>query len=313
MNVKEIAVKTTTKLSNNLGRAGLKIKKYSPEILVVVGTTSVITGFVLGCKATLKAEEVLDKHEEEMDVVAEAREHADDYSETDYKKDILIVYTHTAGRFVKLYAPGVGFTILGIGCYLGSYGILKKRNVALMAAYKILETSFSDYRKRVVNELGAEKDLHFLHGATDAAQDSELAQKAAEKNEALEGIVLPGGKTPSMYAKFFDETSTEWTRSAETNKMILNARQNWANDLLNSRGYLFLNEVYQMLGMEVTKAGQVVGWIKNNPNGGDNYVDFGMFNVYRGLSDEPMRKFHNGYEKSILLDFNVDGVIWDMI
>lgn len=311
MNIKEIAVKTGTKVTRALGKTGLRIRKYSPEILVVAGTASVITGFILGCKATLKAEEVLDKHAEEMDVVNEAIDNEDpSYTEMDQRRDKAIVYCRTIGRFAKIYAPGVGFTVLGIGCYLASYGVMKKRNVALMAAYKTLETAFGDYRKRVIDELGADKDFEFRHGV----KAQEIVEKKEDgTEETITGIVLPGGKTPSMYARFFDETSTQWTRSADTNRMNLHNWQNWANDLLDARGYLFLNEVYNMLGLEVCKEGQAVGWVKNNPRGGDNYVDFGMFNIYRGMSDEPMRRFHNGYEKSILLDFNVDGVIWDLI
>lgn len=311
MNVKEIAVKTGTKVTRALGKTGLRIRKHSPEILVVVGTASVVTGFVLGCKATLNAEEVLDKHTEEMDTVKAAIELNDpEYAENDQRRDKIVVYAHTIGRFAKLYAPGVGFTVLGIGCYLASYGVMKKRNVALMAAYKTLEAAFGDYRKRVIDELGEEKDQEFRYGV----KAEELIDKKEDgSEEVLTGLVLPGGKTPSMYARFFDETSTQWTRSAETNRMNLHVWQNWANDLLTARGYLFLNEVYSMLGLDVCKEGQAVGWVKNNPRGGDNYVDFGMFNVYRGMSDEPMRRFTNGYEKSILLDFNVDGVIWDLI
>lgn len=305
MNVKDIAVKTGTKLTNFAGRTGLKLKKYSPEILVVAGTASIIAGVVFSCKATIKAEEVLDKHNEELEAVKEAADTIplEEYSENDYRKDTVVVYAHTVGRFIKLYAPGVGFTILGIGCFLSSYGILKKRNVALMAAYKTLEAAFDDYRKRVKEELGDSMDKHFMYG-TEKSQ--EVKNNDTEEKDELYAI---NGKVISPYARFFDETSTEWTRSNETNRMILTARQNWANDLLNSRGHVFLNEVYDMLGMKRSKAGSVVGWVKNNPNGGDNFIDFGIFNA----KCEKSRDFVNGYEYSILLDFNVDGVIWDLI
>ena len=62
-----------------------------------------------------------------------------------------------------------------------------------------------------------------------------------------------------------------------------------------------------MLGIPRTKAGQVVGWIfdKDNPIG-DNYVDFGLLNTQN-------EDFVNGYKRSVLLDFNVDGMILDRI
>lgn len=308
MKFNQILAKHGGKVTAAIGKAALRVRKYSPEILIVAGTTSVVAGVVLSCKATLKAEAILDEHAEKMEEIKKVvEEHPDVYSENDKRTDTVVVYTHTVGKFIKLYAPGVGFTMLGIGCFLSAYGIMRKRNIALMAAYKALETAFSDYRKKVIEEFGEWKDQEYRYGAYRAT----LTEPGSDV--AHEGVVLPDGRQPSMYARFFDECSSQWTRSPQTNRMNLHLWQNWANDLLNARGYLFLNEVYQMLGFEPVKEGQVVGWVKNNPHGGDNYVDFGMFNVYVGRPDEAQRAFTNGYEQSILLDFNVDGVVWDLI
>ena len=114
----------------------------------------------------------------------------------------------------------------------------------------------------------------------------------------------------SIYAKFFDDGCTGWTKDPEYNLMFLKDQQRYANDLLQSKGHLFLNEVYDMLGIPRTKAGQAVGWIYDEKNPvGDNFVDFGMYDMY----NEKARDFVNGYERTILLDFNVDGNILDMI
>lgn len=105
------------------------------------------------------------------------------------------------------------------------------------------------------------------------------------------------------YARWFDETCHAWTEDPERNKYFLLMQQSYANELLKTRKYLFLNDVYDMLGIPRTKAGQVVGWIydENNPIG-DNFVNFGLYAEHNA-------KFINGYEKSVLLDFNVDGEI----
>lgn len=111
----------------------------------------------------------------------------------------------------------------------------------------------------------------------------------------------------SQYARYFNETCPAWTNDSEYNFMYLKIQQQYANDRLRVRGYLFLNDVYEMLGMPRTKAGQVVGWVYNEKNPrGDNYIDFGLYN----LGNE---NFVNGYERSILLDFNVDGNILDKL
>ena len=111
----------------------------------------------------------------------------------------------------------------------------------------------------------------------------------------------------SPYARFFDSNNPYWQKVLPNNLWFLKAQEHLASDILAVRGYLFLNEVYGMLGMEQTKAGQLVGWVydKENPIG-DNYVDF---NIY----SEHNVNFVNGYDRVPLLDFNVDGNILDYL
>ena len=109
----------------------------------------------------------------------------------------------------------------------------------------------------------------------------------------------------SVYARVFDKTSIMWDHNGEVNRHFLKAQQSFANDLLKFNGHLFLNEVYDLLGMPRTKAGAIVGWIYNSENG-DGYVDFGL--------DRPgAARFVNGYVSTVILDFNVDGPIADKI
>ena len=93
--------------------------------------------------------------------------------------------------------------------------------------------------------------------------------------------------------------------------MFLTNQQSHANDLLRANGYLFLNDVYEMLGFQKTRAGQQVGWIydPDNNSESDNYVDFGIYDVHKKGS----REFVNGYESAIILDFNVDGPIMNKV
>jgi hypothetical protein len=86
--------------------------------------------------------------------------------------------------------------------------------------------------------------------------------------------------------------------------MFLQCQQNYFNQQLKARGHVFLNEIYDAIGLERSKAGTIVGWVTDG--NGDGYIDFGMF-------EDASRRFINGIEPSILLDFNVDGVIYDLI
>lgn len=282
---------------------GSKVKfavaKKSPEILLAGGIVSVVTGTVLACKATLKANEVLDEYHEKMDTVAEAST-CDGYSDEDEARDRLIIKVQTAVAFGKLYLPSAALTASGIAMICGSYGIMRKRNIGLVAAYTALQEAFTDYRKRVVEELGEEKDKAFRHGTH--KEKIEVTDESGKKRKEIVDAVDEHW-TPSGYARIFDETNLHYCKLPESNLTFLRLQQSYANDLLNIRGHIFLNEVYDLLGFPATKAGAVVGWIKGE---GDSYVDFGIYNV----KNPKARDFVNGYEKSIILDFNVDGVIW---
>ena len=289
-------------------RSGLLVKKYAPQILVGSGIVGFVATVVVACKATTKAEEVLSEREEKMQKVESVHEeHNPDYSEEDYKKDITMVKTQTIVKLVKLYAPAATLGVVSIVCILSGHHILAQRSAAIAAAYKAVETGFRNYRGRVVEEFGKEVDQKLLHGATLAETKAEKSAEESKELAKTDGKKSKKKTEPSKYARFFDEYSTAWQDSPEMNLYFLKKQQEWANDKLRWQKHLFLNEVYDMLGMEHTKAGAVVGWVLDKDN--DNYVDFGLYN----MDDEQMRKFIAGKEASVLLDFNVDGVIWDLI
>lgn len=284
---------------------GLKLNKYSPEILLGVGVVAIIGGVILACKETLKVEDIMDAHEEQRSKIEEAEGmELDNYTPDDASKDRAILFLKTAGKLIKNYIPSALLVSGGIACMFASYGILTKRNLALMAAYEAVSTAFDEYRKRVKDELGEEMDKHFRFGSEkDGA--IEITDENDDVKERIAVNKVPG-VNPSQYAKFFDEYNENWSKSPERNLFFLRRVQNWANDKLYLNGYLFLNDVYKMLGIGPTTAGQIVGWVVGK---GDSFVDFGLYDE----TNERARMFVNGDERSILLDFNVDGVIYDLL
>ena len=298
----------TKGLSKLTGRTGLVIAKSSPEILISVGVVGVVASVVLACRATLKVESVLSNTNETIEKIKLARETVSEesYSESDYKKDLAITYTKTALDFVKLYGPSIAIGTFGLGCIIGSHKILKGRNIAMAAAYKAVEKSFSDYRKRVAAKFGEEEDRMLKNGIKQnniTVMEVDEKGKTKTKSKVVEETTK---EEISQYARFFDESCVNWSKTPEYNLMFLNGQQNFANDLLNARGHVFLNEVYDMLGVPRSQAGAVVGWVKG---AGDDYIDFGIFEGKTAAA----RGFVNGNERNILLDFNVAGVIYDMI
>lgn len=295
-------------------KVGFQLKKHSPEILVVAGVIGTVASAVMACKATTKISTIIDKTKEDVDNIHKCLEDeslAEEYTQDDSKKDLAIVYIQTGVKLAKLYAPSVILGALSITGILASNNILRKRNVALAAAYATVDQGFKDYRKRVVERFGEQIDRELKYNIKAKKFETiEVDPETGKEKKVKETVDIADPNTYSDYARFFDDGCTGWEKNSEYNLMFLRAEQNYANDRLKARGYLYLNEVYERLGIPCTKAGQIVGWVYNpdKPNG-DNYVDFGIYDIAR----EEAREFVNGYERTILLDFNVDGNILDLM
>lgn len=301
------------KLVRGFYKTEMKVKKHSPEILATVGVVGVVASGVLACKATLKVNDIVDDAKEDIDKIKAVEadpQYEDKYTVEDAKKDLAIVYCQAGIKLVKLYAPAVALGTVSLTCLLTSNHILKKRNAALSAAYMTVDKSFKEYRNRVAERFGdeVEKEIRYNIKAKEVVTFDEEGNETVETVKVMEGADDPNNY--SQYAKFFDESCAAWQNDPEYNLLFLKSQQQYANDLLKSRGRLFLNEVYRMLGIDETKAGQVVGWVYDPECPvGDNFVDFGIYDMTR----ERVRAFVNGYEPNILLDFNVDGNIWDLM
>ena len=301
-------------LTRTLGKTGLKLQKYSPEILVVTGIVGVVVSAVMACKATTKASEIVEDMNEKMDTIHEVSETAtsEEYSEEDLKKDTAIVYVQTGVKFLKLYGPSLALGALSIGCILASTHILKTRNLAIAAAYSAIDKGFKDYRGRVIERFGKDLDRELRYNIKAKTIEENIVDENGEVNTVEKTVEVVNPNEHSVYAKCFDESCAGWSKDPEFNLMFIRRQQDYANEVLTKRGYIFLNEVYKMLGFQATKAGQIVGWFydpENPDHTGDNYVDFGIYDVHK----EKNRDFVNGYERCIWLDFNVDGNILDLI
>ena len=302
-----------TKIMNLYYKSEMVVKKHSPEILLGVGIAGVVTSTVLACKATMKVNDILEDAKEQIykvNMVKNDPKYADKYNAEDAKKDLSVIYVQKGVELVKIYLPAFTIGAASIACFLASNNIMKKRNAALGAAYATIDKSYKEYRKRVAERFGEEVEKEIRYNIKAEQIETEVENEDGTKTTVVEEAKVMDPNLYSDYARFFDEASPYWQKDPEYNFVFLKAQQAYANDLLRARGRLFLNEVYEMLGIEKSKAGQVVGWVYDDKNPiGDNFVDFGIFD----MSKERVRAFVNGYEPNILLDFNVDGNIWDLM
>lgn len=259
-----------------------------PTTFFALGIAGVVTSTVMACRSTLKLEETL----------AEFEVPPDPFLEID-QADLTRNRIRAGVAVVKLYAPAIAVGTASIVMLTKTHSTLVKRNAALSAAYTALDNGFRDYRARVVEKYGKDEDDRLRYGFE--------TEKVKEGNKTVKvDKAAPGAA--SIYAVFFDEYNPNWSKDPEISKLFLRSQQNYLNDLLHARGHVFLNEAYDALGFDHTQAGAVVGWLLSEE--GDNYIDLGVFNA-----DDPdrVRDFVNGREGSVLLDFNVDGLIFDKI
>ena len=307
-------IKLPGNVSRTFGKVGLKLKKHSPEILVVAGVVGTVTSAVMACKATTKLDGILDKAKSDIDAIHEAVEHPETlpepYTKEDSKKDLTIVYARTGVDLLKLYGPALAVGTLSITAILAGHNITRKRNVALAAAYTAVDTGFKEYRGRVIERFGKELDKELRYGIKAKEVEEIVVNEDGTEAVVKKTVHVSDPSRYSPYAKVYDDGCTGWEKDPELNLTFLHAQQCQANDILKQRGHLLLNEVYDMIGIPRTKAGMVVGWIYDEKNPvGDNFVDFGIYDIH----DEKKRDFVNGYERNIVLDFNVDGNIYDLI
>ncbi len=287
-------------------KAVMKLKKHSPEILVVAGIAGTVVSAVLACKATIKVAEILDETKGTLDTIHEGMEtgaiNGQEYTTEDGKKDTVVVYAQTGAKLAKLYGPAIILGTLSITSILASNNILRKRNVALGAAYAAIDKSFKEYRGRVIERFGEQVDTELKYGIkAKKFEEIEVDPETGKEKKVKKTVMVADPNLQSDYAVYFDSKSRNYETNPDYNRMFLKAQQAFANDKLQTRGHLFLNEVLDDLDLPRTPAGQIVGWTKDGPDG---YVNFRIVEVERETED-------GRHEPALLLDFNVEGNIWE--
>lgn len=300
-------------------KVGFSLKKRSPEILVVVGIAGVVTSAVMACKATTKLNDVVEKgktaindvHDKAADVEAGIIS-AEEYTPEIQRKELAMAYVKTGCDLVKLYAPAVTVGVLSLTAIVSSHNILRSRNLALASAYAATEKLFKEYRGRVVDRFGNEIDRELRYGIKTKEVEEVIVNEDGSEVTQKKTIKVVEDVSPDEFTRFFDEYNPNWVKDANRNKFFVMEVERFANQKLQTQGYLFLNDVYEALGFDKTAAGQVVGWTYNKGNpASEGCVSFGIFDdVY---TNRAKAAFVNEYEKSVLLDFNHEGNILEYV
>jgi len=308
-------------IKRSIGRGGLYLRKYSPEILLGTGLIGVVATVVMASKATLKVEALVEETvliTTKINDAGELGKTSDGrpYSAEDHQKDLAVHYIQTGLKFAKLYGPAVGVGILSLTAILASHGIMAQRQVALIAAYNLLHEGYQAYRHRVVDELGEDVDRNYYLGLSDEVYKETVVDEDGNKTKTKKTVKIRSGRPLSMYARCYDKGNTQYRGDRIMDRAFLMGQQRYANDKLLLHGHVFLNEVYESLGFPHTKEGQLVGWVlRGDPRqmedeGRDGYISFGLDLPSMPTAD---REFMDGENDAIWLEFNVDGVVYQLI
>lgn len=310
MSLKEKTAGLMTKVSRSVHKTGFEIKKHSPEILIVTGVIGVVVSGIMACKATTKVGDVLDKAKLDVDDIHADME-MDDGKGTiaeDCKKELAGVYVRTGFELVKLYAPSVILGSLSLTAIVTSNNILRKRNIALAAAYAGVEKSFKEYRGRVIERFGEELDKELRYNIKQKEIEEKVVNEDGTESTVKKTVAVVDPNSVGDTSVIFYEGCRGFTKSAEANLFYLRKVQAFANEKLREQGYLYLNDVLAMLGFNAKVCGQVIGWIYDEKNPvGDNFVDFGLLDTSNGQT----MRFLDGAEPCVILNFNHDGYILD--
>lgn len=281
-------------LTRSIAKQILVTKKNSPHIFFAAGILGAVGSTILACRATLKLEETLDEIKTDIEKVKVA-EHL---TKDEYHRLMALKYGRGAVKIGRLYGPTILLGGASIAALAGSHNQMTRRNNALTGALAVFSQAFEEYRERVREEYGEEKELEIYHGIREE-------EREIDGKKQLVKVVDKDGKSP--FARVFDSDSWVWEIVPEINLTKLKAQELYMQNRLDKYGYVFLNEVYEALGLDRSSDGAIFGWVRSRPNEPTKVISFGIDkfpqNVY----------FLRGHDNSVLLDFNVDGIIYDMI
>ena len=298
----------TKSLRKSFKKAQLTVRKHSPEILMVAGVIGTVAGAVMACKETLELEDVLDECKQEKMELEEQYAMCEEYSEDALKKDQVKLTIKQAAKIVKLYAPSVIMEVTSIGVIFASNDIMRKRNASMAAAYATLNSMYKRYRQNVIESYGEEvdKDMRFgvKHEKVTEIDEDGNKVKIDARIVDLDNTAL----AISDYSRFFQAGCKGFDASSgRYNLLYLKGIQAMFNNKLIADGYVMLNDVYRELGFDTIPEGWSIGWVYDEENPiGDNYIDFGLYEA-RNKNQRAV----NDWEPVILMDFNVDGNLYE--
>lgn len=216
-----------SKMAQLMRVAKTSITKHSPEILTGIGIAGMITTTVLAVKATPKAIRLIEEAKEE--------------------KGEDLTKAETVKTCWKAYIPAVATCVASTACLIGASSVSIRRNAMLATAYKLSETAFSEYKEKVVETIGDEKEKI----VREKVSEERIKKNPISKNEI---IMTNYGDT-----QFYETLSGRYFKSdiEQIKKVVNYLNKDMLQDMF---GTISLNEFYDELELERIDLGDELGW-----------------------------------------------------
>ena len=216
-----------SKMAQLMRVAKTSITKHSPEILTGIGIAGMITTTVLAVKATPKAIRLIEEAKEE--------------------KGEDLTKAETVKTCWKAYIPAAAICVASTACLIGASSVSIRRNAMLATAYKLSETAFSEYKEKVVETIGDEKEKI----VREKVSEERIKKNPLTKNEI---IMTDYGDT-----QFYETLSGRYFKSdiEQIKKVVNYLNKDMLQDMF---GTISLNEFYDELELERIDLGDELGW-----------------------------------------------------
>jgi len=291
--------------------------QHSPEILLGTSIAAGVGATVTGCIAMTKMDAINAKHREILDTFHRGT-NDEDKETPEYKRAITKEYGRYGLDIAKTWAPCVGLTLLSGTAALGSFKIVNKRLMMAETAFVGVTKAFERYRDNVIEDQGLEKDQYYAtNGALKKKQELIAKGKYKEKE-------VPVSKDPNVMCNdltrvddifhyYFTEDTVKggnYSRNPFYNMRLLCQTQTMFDDRLKNDGIVFLDDIYQYLGLDMKTLlaeraqDRTYGWVLDcytedgMPN--DQHVLFGIYEY----NDTQHRLFRSGEINDVMLHFN---------
>lgn len=221
-----------TRMLKNLG--GI-ISKNSPTILTGLSVGGLLTTAIFASRATVKAVRIID---EEMNYRMESAVYStSEVPPLSLKETIKLTW--------KEYIPAACFGAVTIACIIGSNSISQRRNAALATVYGLTETAFREYKEKVVETIGKNKELK----VRDDISSDHIKRNPVSTNE----VIITGKGNVLCY----DTLSGRYFKSdiERIRRSISDLRIRMVNEM-----FVTVNDWYEELGLTAIDLGNQMGW-----------------------------------------------------